>query len=268
MLLSEGTPQQTFESLLNRSLYLRSHGQPQTLHQMLHGMTIDGRLERFYGPINEGKLPAFIARIRASQALVNQMDAAIDAVMAGSDTIHGFTDQGMPSDPNGQRQPQIRYGGNVFNDWNGGPGGHAAAAAWRQWFESEAAKADHPASPQNTGAPPLATTPALPVTTISLTQIEHTVATFQAILPMVATFVPAAAPFIALVPVADGLLKAIIAFQSGGNWQDPVAAEIEAIAQQIRAMGNQANPAQPLNHLGMGLMDHPETVNQTEPVAS
>ena len=90
-----------------------------------------------------------------------------------------------------------------------------------------------------------------PMATISLTQIEHTIATMETVLPMIATFVPAAAPFLALVPVADGLLKAAIAVQSGGDWHNTVATEIEAIAKQIRAMGQQT-AAPPVNPLGMG----------------
>ena len=133
MLQSEGDPLQTCESFLNRVMYVRSHGKQETLLQMIKS--------GFYGPYNRGEYPKFIAQLRGSGKLVEQMNDAIEIAMSGSDTIEGYTDQGLPTDPNGDRQPQLRFSGNVYNDWDGGPGRHAGSEAWRQWFETSALQA-------------------------------------------------------------------------------------------------------------------------------
>ncbi len=141
MITEDGAhPEPCLESLFNRILYCNSHGQTQTIVSMLHG--------GFYGPYNRGKYPGVVHVLRTSPHLQARMDAAIATVMAGSDLIHGYTDQGLPTDPNGRRQPQFRLGVNIFNDWGGGPGGHDGAEAWRQVFEATAAKA---VAPLNSG---------------------------------------------------------------------------------------------------------------------
>lgn len=142
MMITEdaANPVPCLESLLNRILYCNSRGWKQTVLSMLHS--------GFYGPFNRGAYPRTIRQIHANPALQVKMNAAIAIVMAGSNLIHGFTDQGLPTDPNGMRQPQMRLGGNIFNDWGGGPGGHAGAEAWRQTFEAAAAGA---APPGNAG---------------------------------------------------------------------------------------------------------------------
>lgn len=130
MLLSEAGQKQagdvaTAESAMNRSDFTHK-----TLMQMLHS--------GFYGPINRGQLPAFMARLKRDPKLMARMNTAIDIALGGSDTISGFTDQGMPSDPNGpwiMRHGHKIIGGNVFGDWGGG-GGHAASQRWRQQFEA------------------------------------------------------------------------------------------------------------------------------------
>jgi len=123
MLLSEGTPLPTAESAMNRSLFANK-----TLSQMLHS--------GFYGPINRGQLPGFMRQLQQNPKLMARMNAAINQALGGSDVIHGATDQGMTIDPNG-RWPGGRtiIGGQVFNDWGAGPGGHAGAARWREAFE-------------------------------------------------------------------------------------------------------------------------------------
>lgn len=129
MMILEGAkhPVPVAESLFNRADYAGG-----TLHSHLHN--------GFYGPINRGGLPRAMARYDHSPALRARMDAAIDRALAGSNIIEGYTDQGLPTDPNGsltqtRRQgysrPFMKIGGNEFLDWNGGPGGHRAAARYR-----------------------------------------------------------------------------------------------------------------------------------------
>ena len=125
-------PVPCLESLLNRTDYVNSYGQNRTLLQMLHN--------GFYGPYNRGMYPRTIQQIKANSALQATLNAAIATVMAGSDLIDGYTDQGLPTDPNGDHQPQMRLGGNIFCDWGGGPGSHAWAEKWRLAFEADALK--------------------------------------------------------------------------------------------------------------------------------
>jgi hypothetical protein len=97
----------------------------------LHGGLHSG----FYGPINRGQLPGAIAAIQRNAKLNKRYDAVIDRVLNGSDAVKGFTDQGMPTDPNGHlRAPGHAYMhigpndrvGNDFTDWVGPKGREAA----------------------------------------------------------------------------------------------------------------------------------------------
>jgi hypothetical protein len=129
----EDNPIAVLESLVNRALFLKSRGINRTLHQLLHS--------GFYGPINRGRLPHFVAEINYDPKLRAKMYWAIDTVLAGSDFIRGHTDQGLPSDPGGHYEiihSHVMIGGEVFGDWGGGPGGYDGAAAWRQDFEAKA----------------------------------------------------------------------------------------------------------------------------------
>jgi hypothetical protein len=119
-------PLPVLESLFNRTLFVRSHDPKRTLAQMITG--------GFYGPYNRGKYPDALAHVARSPILQAKFNDAIDAALAGSNVIHGYTDQGLPTDPNGWRTPRMWINGEVFNDWAGGPGGHAGAMAWRERF--------------------------------------------------------------------------------------------------------------------------------------
>ena len=111
------------ESLVNRSAY--------TGRSLESGM--GGGAHSFYGPVRRGLVPAREAELVRNPARLARLNKAIDQVLAGSNLLRGATDQGSPSDPNGAWQGgrMVRYG-EVYNDWGGGPGGHAGAARWRE----------------------------------------------------------------------------------------------------------------------------------------
>ena len=126
-------PLPVIESLFNRTLYVRTRDPKRTLAQMITG--------GFYGPYNRGKYPDALARVARSAILKAKFNNAIDAALAGSNVINGYTDQGLPTDPNGWRTPRMWINGEVFNDWGGGPGGHDGAEVWRTSFLAKAAEA-------------------------------------------------------------------------------------------------------------------------------
>lgn len=113
-------PVPVLESLFNRMDF--THG------------TLEGGLHSgFYGPINHGKLPGAIAQVQNNPKLKAKMDSAIDTVIAGSNVIHGATDQGLPSDPNGRNPSgRIMINGEVFNDI-----GIKGSKEYRENFEKE-----------------------------------------------------------------------------------------------------------------------------------
>jgi len=129
MAITEGTrdPTPVIESLFNRA-----DKEGKSIRQML--------TPAFYGPMRTGAFDAAVARLDQDPKLYSRMNKATDAVGDGSHIIGGYTDQGLPTDPNGMHQPQMRRGGNVFTDWGGGRGGHAGAAAYRRMIEQGLAR--------------------------------------------------------------------------------------------------------------------------------
>lgn len=115
------------------------------VESLMNRMDMEGKSLRsglysgFYGPINRGQLPGAIASLERNPKRMARMNAAIDAALAGSNTIKGATDQGMFSDPNG-RWPggRVIRGGQVFNDWGGshyGHGGHLGSQEFREMLQ-------------------------------------------------------------------------------------------------------------------------------------
>jgi TP901 family phage tail tape measure protein len=137
----------TIESLMNRA-----DMEGKTLRQML-GYNADGtqshdkrgRRNSFYGPIRRGELEPAIAKLQRNPKLFGQYDSLTNGALAGSHVIGGYTDQGLPTDPNGSRRTGIpglhlrdprtgKQDGNEFTDWVG-PGGRNKAIRFRQFLD-------------------------------------------------------------------------------------------------------------------------------------
>lgn len=173
----------TIESLMNRA-----DMQGKTLRQML-GFSADGvrsvgkngKYNSFYGPIRRGEIYGAIRNMQNDPAQFAKYDAWTQKALAGSHTIGGYTDQGLPSDPNGSEKTGIpglrlrgkngKLDGNEFTDWVG-PGsawgrGRQGAINYRRFLEQGiAGSGDSPISNVPTASeairnvpPPSAVTP-------------------------------------------------------------------------------------------------------------
>lgn len=116
------------ESLLNRA--------------DMEGSTLKHALleEKFYGPINQGRLPDAIAKLTDSQ--IADYDKALATVMAGSNTINLATDQG---EANEIRGPEWNVGGEWYGHMNGN-------TSWADMICAQA-NTKYVPSPQYSGAP-------------------------------------------------------------------------------------------------------------------
>ncbi|WP_316207380.1 phage tail tape measure protein [Bradyrhizobium sp. SZCCHNR3118] len=127
----------TVEALMNR---MDMTGQ--TLRQGL-GAGQDGLPNtkfQFYGPIKQHQLPEAIRKLQRDPKLFAKFDRYTQQALAGSHKIGGFTDQGLPTDPNGTvtrarkglpALPTVNYGGNEFTEWLG----NKRARDYRQMIE-------------------------------------------------------------------------------------------------------------------------------------
>jgi TP901 family phage tail tape measure protein len=137
----------TIESLMNRA-----DMQGKSLRQML-GYSADGvsstdsrgRQNSFYGPIRRQELPAAIRRLQNNPKEFAKYNALTQRALAGGHVIGGYTDQGLPTDPNGSARTGIAgfkispKDGNEFTDWVG-PGskfgrGRNGAMNYRKFIE-------------------------------------------------------------------------------------------------------------------------------------
>lgn len=117
----ENDPVAVAESLMNRTKYSNS-----TLDNMLS--------PRFYGPMRKPRM--FQRRMAELQRNPQRMQKLINAAKTagqGTNLLGGATDQGSGRDPNvNHRGGRVIRHGEIYNDWGGGPGGHAGAQRFRQ----------------------------------------------------------------------------------------------------------------------------------------
>jgi hypothetical protein len=131
----------TIESLMNRT-----DMQGSSLRKTL-GYSADGKINprSFYGPIRRGELGPAIEKLRRNPKLFNYYDGLTDRALAGSHVIGGYTDQGLPTDPNGSKRTGIpglhlrdprtgKQDGNEFTDWAGA--GRQKAINFRHFLEN------------------------------------------------------------------------------------------------------------------------------------
>jgi hypothetical protein len=108
MMRTEGGGVHTVEAAMNRVAMIK---------QRVPGYTLKDELKSgFYGPLNKGA-----GRQAIGDAEAGRYNKMIEQAGAGSDTIKGRTNQGMPSDP-GARLPgrvPIEGSSEVYNYWEG-----------------------------------------------------------------------------------------------------------------------------------------------------
>ena len=137
----------TIESLMNRA-----DMQGKTLREML-GFSSDGKINprSFYGPVRRGEIYGAIRRLQNNPKEFAKYDAVTSRALAGGHVIGGYTDQGLPTDPNGSKRTGIKgfkinpRDGNEFTDWVG-PGskwgrGRAGAMNYRKFIDENLSKA-------------------------------------------------------------------------------------------------------------------------------
>ena len=146
--LEAGTPDgrtAVVESLYNRMDYTK-----QSLNQGLYG--------GFYSPIKDGRAAAEKARLEKDPRAMAEAMGNVNRALS-SNLTRGNTDQGMYTDTNfhaGGTGIEIKEPGgtNRFNDFGGGPGGHAGARAYREqlqvgYNQAAARRGGTPAAPQS-----------------------------------------------------------------------------------------------------------------------
>lgn len=139
----EEDPTAVVESLYNRTNLVNQERakrglRPVTLREMIYG--VPGH-KSFYGPVRAGAVAGRVAQLERDK---KRMDALMSGIDAASDSnlLKGATDQGSPTDKNAQhRGGRIIRFEEIYNDFGGAPGGHAAAQRYREEQQSRVNRA-------------------------------------------------------------------------------------------------------------------------------